>query len=135
MGERFVQFCQRKSEHIGSEFLNNSYKYVTETLGLNGDEFIAEMVDAILGDHYPTPDRMLKNSQEIVREYLNLTMCDSQPPEDTMDLFAVEGGTAAMTYIFNSLKENFLINPGDKIALGTPIFTRCSHNQGLGTVS
>jgi len=123
MGERFVQFCRRKSEHIGAEFLDNSYKYVTETLGLNGDEFISEMVDAILGDHYPTPDRMLKNSQEIVREYLNLTMCDSQPPDDTMDLFAVEGGTAAMTYIFNSLKENFLINPGDKIALGTPIFT------------
>ena len=28
-----------------------------------------------------------------------------------------------MTYIFNTLKENFLINPGDKIAIGTPIFT------------
>jgi len=28
-----------------------------------------------------------------------------------------------MSYIFNTLKENFLLNPGDKIAIGTPIFT------------
>jgi aspartate 4-decarboxylase len=38
-------------------------------------------------------------------------------------LFAVEGGTAAMTYIFNSLRVNYLLKPGDTIALGEPIFT------------
>lgn len=40
-----------------------------------------------------------------------------------MDIFVTEGGTAAMTYIFNTLNENGLIHPGDKIGLGTPIFT------------
>ena len=39
------------------------------------------------------------------------------------DLFAVEGGTAAICYIFRSLKANRLLRPGDHIALGTPIFT------------
>ncbi|MBU5584076.1 aminotransferase class I/II-fold pyridoxal phosphate-dependent enzyme, partial [Enterococcus sp. S181_ASV_20] len=34
-----------------------------------------------------------------------------------------EGGTAAIVYIFNSLKENKLIKQGDKIAINTPIFT------------
>ena len=28
-----------------------------------------------------------------------------------------------MTYIFNSLRANHLLKPGDTIALGTPIFT------------
>jgi len=42
---------------------------------------------------------------------------------DSFDLFAVEGGTAAMAYIFATMKENKLIFPGDRIALGSPIFT------------
>lgn len=123
MGERLMRFCERKAEHVGAQFLGDAYKYVTTTLGLDGDAYIAEMVDGILGDHYPTPDRILSNTQEIVRAYLNLTMCDNSPPAGKMDLYATEGGTAAMTYVFNTLKENFLLNPGDKIALGTPIFT------------
>jgi aspartate 4-decarboxylase len=123
MGDRLLRFCDRNAEHIGAQFLGDAYKYVTKTLKLDGDAFIGEMVDAILGDHYPTPDRILSNTQEVVRAYLDLTMCDNNPPEDIMDLYATEGGTAAMTYVFNSLKENFLLNPGDKIALGTPIFT------------
>ncbi len=123
MGERFQGFCRIHAEQRGAQFLSDAYRYATEKLGLDGDSFIGEMVDAILGDHYPTPDRVLENTQKIVRAYLDATMCDCDPPEGTMELFVVEGGTAAMTYIFNTLKENGLINPGDKIALGTPIFT------------
>ncbi len=123
MGERFEEFCRIHDDRLGSQFLADAYRYATRQLDLDGDGFIAEMVDAILGDHYPTPDRVLPNTQEIVRAYLNMTMCDNQPLKDTMDLFVVEGGTAAMTYIFNTLKENLLIKTGDKIALGTPIFT------------
>src|SRR5436305_786838 len=44
-------------------------------------------------------------------------------PTGKFDLYAVEGGTAAMCYIFKSLKMNRLLRPGDTIALGTPIFT------------
>ena len=39
------------------------------------------------------------------------------------DLFATEGSTAGMCYMFESLKQNYLMNPGDKIALFTPCFT------------
>ena len=123
MGGRLLDFCSIHSESRGSQFLADSYKYATENLGLDGDSFTGEMIDGILGDHYPTPDRMLMNCEKIVQAYLDNTMCECQPPAGTMDLFAVEGGTAAMTYIFNTLKENFLVNPGDKIAIGTPIFT------------
>jgi aspartate 4-decarboxylase len=50
-------------------------------------------------------------------------MCDGDPPKGKFDIFAVEGGTAAMCYIFNTLKANGILNKGDTIALGTPIFT------------
>ncbi|CAF4521650.1 unnamed protein product, partial [Rotaria magnacalcarata] len=46
-----------------------------------------------------------------------------QSASGEFDLFAVEGGTAAMTYIFNSLHINGLLSKGDTIALGLPIFT------------
>lgn len=123
MGDRFLDFCRVHAEHVGAQFLADAFQCAVHTLGLEGDAFIGEMVDGILGDHYPTPDRMLKNCERVVQAYIDNTMCDSRPPGGTMDLFAVEGGTAAMTYIFNTLKENFLLNPGDTIAIGTPIFT------------
>lgn len=123
MGKRFEEFCRIHAEQRGGQFLADSYRYATDRLGLDGDSFIGEMVDAILGDHYPMPDRVLKNTEKIVQAYLEDTMCAGDPPAGTLDLFLVEGGTAAMTYIFNTLKENGLVSPGDKIALGTPIFT------------
>lgn len=120
---RLREFCLIHSETRGAQFLSDALKHVTDEMGLNDDEFVGEMVDAILGDHYPTPDRSLVNAEKIVRAYLSVTMCDSRPPQGTMDLFLTEGGTAAMTYIFNTLQENHLLKKGDKIALGTPIFT------------
>ena len=50
-------------------------------------------------------------------------MCGTPRPKGSFELYAVEGGTAAMCYIFKSLKTNRLLNAGDTIALGTPIFT------------
>ena len=50
-------------------------------------------------------------------------MCGQPRPAGKFDIYAVEGGTAAMCYIFKSLKANRLLLPGDTIALGTPIFT------------
>jgi aspartate 4-decarboxylase len=50
-------------------------------------------------------------------------LCGNQPPPGTFDLFAVEGGTAAMCYVFRSLMANNILHKGDTIALGTPIFT------------
>src|SRR5260370_15599860 len=66
---------------------------------------------------------MLVHNERIVHEYLMWAMCGKPRPSGKFDLYAVEGGTAAMCYIFKPLKANRLLNPGDTIALGTPIFT------------
>jgi aspartate 4-decarboxylase len=66
---------------------------------------------------------MLVHNERVVHEYLMWAVCGEPRPKGKFDLYAVEGGTAAMCYIFKSLKANRLLFPGDTIALGTPIFT------------
>ena len=80
-------------------------------------------VDGIVGDNYPVPDRMLVHAETVVQQYLGKSMYDGRPPAGKFDLFAVEGGTAAMCYVFGSLVANRVLKRGDTIALGTPIFT------------
>ncbi|HYI97471.1 MAG TPA: bifunctional aspartate transaminase/aspartate 4-decarboxylase [Bryobacteraceae bacterium] len=107
----------------GAALLQRGIDYATSTLGFDADAFAHELVDAIIGDNYPEPDRMLVHAEKVVHRYLIKTMCDDRSPGGTFDLFAVEGGTAAMCYVFKSLFENRLLRQGDTIALGTPIFT------------
>ncbi len=66
---------------------------------------------------------MLRVSETIIKEYVLREMGVQGMQKRDLDLFAVEGGTAAMAYIFNSLKENKIIKNGDRIAIGSPIFT------------
>jgi aspartate 4-decarboxylase len=63
------------------------------------------------------------HNEQIVHEYLQWAMCGPPRPPGRFLLYAVEGGTAAMCYIFKSMKTNRLLNAGDTIALATPIFT------------
>jgi len=123
IAKRFEQFIKKNSKKEGVQFLKIAYQYVCKNLKINGDDFIYEMVDGILGDHYPTPDRALINCEKILHKYLEQEMCGGGKFSGKMDLFPTEGGTAAMDYIFSSLLENHLLKKGDKIALGTPIFT------------
>ena len=103
--------------------MQRSLDYAASALGLDVDAFAHELVDGIIGDNYPEPDRILVNTEQVVHRYLVKTMCNEQPPEGRFDLFAVEGGTAAMCYVFKTLIENRLLRRGDTIALGAPIFT------------
>ncbi|CAF1476930.1 unnamed protein product [Adineta ricciae] len=121
--ERFESFARENKTTDGIAFLRGAVSYVRDQVGLDASEFLYEMCEGILGCNYPVPDRMLPLSEKIVNHYLRNEMIGNQPFIDKFDLFAVEGGTAAMTYIFNSLRTNYLLKPGDKIALGAPIFT------------
>ena len=77
-----------------------------------------------MGHNYPTPPRILPYTEKIVQKYLDWAICAGNPPKDTVfDLFAVEGSTAGMCYCFDVLKQNFLLNPGDSVALMVPVFT------------
>ncbi|MCK5786988.1 MAG: hypothetical protein KAH54_10600 [Candidatus Sabulitectum sp.] len=58
---RLREFCNVHSETRGAQFLSDALKHVTGVMKLDCDEFVGEMVDGILGDHSPTPDRSLMN--------------------------------------------------------------------------
>jgi aspartate 4-decarboxylase len=107
----------------GASFLQAMVPWAVNKFSFDPDKFVHELVDSIIGDHYPVPDRMLVHNEQIVHEYLEWAMCGDPRPKGKFKIYAVEGGTAAMCYIFKSLKANRILNPGDTIALGVPIFT------------
>jgi aspartate 4-decarboxylase len=111
------------AEGAGADLLGRALDYAGERLGFDLDDFVHELVDGIVGDNYPVPDRMLEHAEKVVGKYLEKTMYAGRPPAGKFDLFAVEGGTAAMCYVFKSLVANRVLKRGDTIALGTPIFT------------
>lgn len=123
IAERFRSFLDKAGKAAGAALLRAGVDYGIAELGFDADAFVHELTDGIIGDNYPEPDRMLVHAEQVVQRYLAKTMCNERPPKGTFDLFAVEGGTAAMCYVFGSLKANRLLKAGDKIALGTPIFT------------
>jgi aspartate 4-decarboxylase len=121
--QRFDAYATHHREADGVRFLRLAISYVKDQLGLNQDAFLFEMVSAFLGSTYPTPPRMLCHTEQIVKAYVTQEMFGPLPPNGEFSVFATEGGTAAMTYIFQSLRANGLIKPGDKIAIATPIFS------------
>ena len=123
LSERFDQFIQDHAGVAGIEFLQKAVAYAEKQLGIPPANLLLEFSDAIMGNHYPVPDRMLKHCETICAAYIRKEFGAGRPFEQPFDLFATEGGTAAMTYVFQTLKENKLLKSGDTIAIGVPIFT------------
>ena len=119
---RFLKFIEENKNFPAIELLEKIINYGIKEKGFNPDDFLYELCDAIIGDNYPYPDRMLPHIEAIVHDYLLKELC-YLPPSKKFKLFAVEGATAAMCYIFDSLIANELLQRKDKIAIMTPIFT------------
>lgn len=123
IAKRFEAFLSEGKKGPGLELLKKTYQYGIKQHQFEADAWVREMVEASMGFNYPVPDRMLAHMEPIVQDYLLQEMCAGKPPKGKYDIFAVEGGTAAMCYIFDSLMQNFLIKKGDKIGLLVPTFT------------
>ena len=103
--------------------MNSALSFVNDHLGIKKSDFLYEMVNAFLGCNYPYPPRMLPICEEITMHYLQRELYHHSDAPSRFDLFATEGGTAAMTYIFQSMKINNLLGENDKVAMITPIFS------------
>ncbi|MEW6998206.1 bifunctional aspartate transaminase/aspartate 4-decarboxylase [Colwelliaceae bacterium BS250] len=128
---RFDAFAKENKHTEGVQFLQSAISYVKDQLGLDREEFLHEMVNAWLGCNYPVPPRMLTSIEKIVNQYIGQEMYGNVALSNDFDLFATEGGTAAMTYTFQTMFTNGLLKKGDKIALTTPIFTPYLEIPGL----
>jgi aspartate 4-decarboxylase len=122
LAKRFEAFLTA-NEAPGIKLLRDTWQYGIGQLKFNPDAFAYELGQGIIGDLYPVPGRMLRCCERIVHEFLVKEMCDGRPPAGQYDIFAVEGGTAAMCYLFDTLMQNELLHRGDTIALAVPTFT------------
>lgn len=123
IAKRFEQFLKENKSAPGCTLLADCYRYMIDEHRVDADELVHEWAECVIGDQYPVPDRILKFTEIAVRDYLAQELCGGRPPQGDFDLFATEGGTAAMCYIFDSLEQNFLLGKGDNVALMTPVFT------------
>lgn len=119
---RFIQYAQAHASAPGMRLLQQIVSFGIEKMAFHPDAWVHELVDGIIGDNYPQPDRMLVRIEEVVHDFILKELCQDDPALSDFDLFAVEGATAAMCYIFESLLENELLKRGDTIAIMVPIF-------------
>ena len=67
---RFKEYCKNNKDAGGIDLLEEVIEYGIREHGFEPDAWVFELVDAIIGDNYPVPDRMLVHIEKIVREYL-----------------------------------------------------------------
>ncbi|WP_346353033.1 aspartate 4-decarboxylase [Azotosporobacter soli] len=123
IAERLKFYLEKHASMPGAELLNKIVAYGITLKGFEPDEWVYELADGIIGDNYPLPSRMLRHVEAVVRDYLEQELSLPERSGDKLSLFAVEGATAGMCYIFDSLIANNIFDKGDKIALMAPIFT------------
>ena len=119
---RFAAWCDTHRDEPGLDVLHAVVGLGAE-FGFEPDAWVYELTDGIIGDRYPIPDRMATHGEAVVRQFLVDELCAGVEPPSTLRLFAVEGGSAAMCYLFDSLHTNRLLLRGDKVALMVPAFT------------
>lgn len=124
--KRLIAWAKRREgdeDTPGAKTLRQVVDLAIQKFGFEPDAFVHELTDSVIGDNYPVPDRCLAHNEVITHEYLMWAMCHGHRPDAKFDLYPVEGGTAAMCYIFKALKNARLLNAGDTIAICTPIFS------------
>jgi aspartate 4-decarboxylase len=123
IARRLRSFLDERPDAAGHALLVRGIDYARDAHGIDPDLLVGEWVDGILGDHYPLPVRMLAHAELLVRAHLDVEVFGGETGPGPWDLFAVEGASAGITYVFQSLVFSRLLAPGDRIALGVPIFT------------
>ncbi len=122
--QKFSDFIHRHEKNSSIIFLKNAIDFAITNYKFDPDDFVFELSDAALGDFYPLPPRIFPYIEKLCSKYLEEILSpDKMLPKGNYDLFATEGATAGMIYIFNSLKYNKIINSNDHIAIVTPIFS------------
>ncbi len=123
IAQRLRNFLTERPNAPGNALLLRGIDYACSVHGFEADLLVGEWVDGVLGDHYPLPVRMLACAEQLVRAHLVTELFAGDADCGHFDYFAVEGASAGITYVFQSLVQSRLLALGDCIALGVPIFT------------
>jgi len=123
LAQKLKAWLKAHRDEPGTEFLEKALAHLQKLTGGDPDELAFQVVDAANGDFYPDPSRILPFNETAVRAYMDKVLFRGKPPKGEFHLFATEGATASMVYIFLCLMESKVLKPGDKIAIFTPIFS------------
>lgn len=123
LAARLQSWIEPRIERPGCRLLQSMLEFARSNLQMDPDLLLGEWVDGVLGDHYPVPVRMLVHAERIVARHLACEVFRGEPAGDGFRYFAVEGASAGIAYLFHSLVASRVLSPGDRIALGVPIFT------------
>ena len=120
------------------DFFLDYIKYIKEHCKKQNKDYnlmLHDIVMSTLGCFYPVPPQMQPHLNFACQDFMyDLVMGgaglkkdmkergESLNPDD-FEFFATEGAAAGILYVLNTLKENFLLQPGDTIAIITPIFS------------
>jgi len=90
IADRLEGWLRAHRDSPGARFLGAMVPWAVKKFGFEPDKFVHELVDSIIGDNYPVPDRMLVHNERIVHEYLMWAMCGDPRPAGKFDLYAVD---------------------------------------------
>src|SRR5205823_6503626 len=97
---RLEAWLAKHSDMPGASVLQAMVPWAVRKFSFDPDKFVHELVDSIIGDHYPVPDRMLVHNEQIVHEYLEWAMCGNPRPKGRFKIYAF-----------------FIVNPGNPFAV------------------
>ena len=93
---------------------------------LKPNDIFHDVVISNLGCFYPSPPQIQPHVSLVCKNFMFNLMFGKRPTREkpeNYEFFATEGAAAGILYVFNTLHINGLLNPGDKIAIITPIFS------------
>jgi aspartate 4-decarboxylase len=106
------------------KFLKKACDKMRRISGMEKDDFIHNLVVSTIGCFYPDPPRVQNFVEPVLAEFLDKAVYRSKSQmKGKVKIMPTEGCAAAILYVFNSLKYNGLVVPGDKIGIITPIFS------------
>jgi aspartate 4-decarboxylase len=121
--DRLLADLAADGDDRGGEFLRQAVEFAIADLRFDPDEWVHELVRSVLGFGYPSPNRMQPHLERVAERYVVRFTGSPLDDEHRFDVFATEGGAAAMTYIFTTLQVNGIVGPGDAVAVATPTYT------------
>jgi aspartate 4-decarboxylase len=121
--ERLLMTLDADRPGQGTAFLRSAVEFAIAELQFDPDAWVHELVRSVLGFGYPSPNRMQPHLEKVAQRYIVKFTGSTLDDDHRFDVFATEGGAAAMTYIFTTLRVNGIVAPGDAVAVATPTYT------------
>ena len=130
--KKFMKLLGQCGNTEPARFLRQAIARMKTITGLTHDDLIHQLVISTLGCFYPDPPRIQQFAEPVLLEFLDKMVYRPKISlKGKAKLFLTEGASAAIIYIFNSLKYNNLVIQGDTIGVLTPIFSPYLEIPGL----